>query len=97
MLVGIDELTPREREVLDAIIQYGLYKEVAYQLSCTEQTVKNHISSILRKTGRDKILQVCVEYALWKRNSTWPTVDRRSAFSRRSGRERRSGTDRRKG
>jgi DNA-binding NarL/FixJ family response regulator len=42
-------LSPREVEILDNIAQGMANKQVAYALSISEQTVKNHMSSILRK------------------------------------------------
>lgn len=44
-------LTKRELEVLKLLAE-GLYnKEVAYKLSISEKTVKNHVSSIFKKIG----------------------------------------------
>ena len=42
-------LSPREVEILDNIARGMTNKQVAYALSISEQTVKNHMSSILRK------------------------------------------------
>lgn len=42
-------LTPREIEILDYVAQGNSNKEIAYQLGISDQTVKNHITSILRK------------------------------------------------
>ena len=42
-------LSPREVQILDNIAQGMTNKEVAYALAISEQTVKNHMSSILRK------------------------------------------------
>jgi DNA-binding NarL/FixJ family response regulator len=42
-------LTPREIEILDYVAQGNSNKEIAYQLHISDQTVKNHITSILRK------------------------------------------------
>ena len=42
-------LSPREAQILDSIAQGRTNKEVAYALAISEQTVKNHMSSILRK------------------------------------------------
>lgn len=44
-------LTKRELEVLKLLAE-GLYnKEIAYKLSISEKTVKNHVSSIFKKIG----------------------------------------------
>ncbi len=42
-------LTPREVEILDCVAQGNSNKEIARILSISDQTVKNHITSILRK------------------------------------------------
>ena len=45
----ISPLTRREAEILDYMAQGYLNKQIAVELSISEQTVKNHITSILRK------------------------------------------------
>ena len=45
----ISPLTSREREILDYIAQGYLNKQIAAELDISEQTIKNHITSILRK------------------------------------------------
>lgn len=45
----ISPLTPRETEVLSYIAQGFLNKQIAAKLSISEQTIKNHVTSILRK------------------------------------------------
>ena len=42
-------LTPREMEILDYIAQGFMNKEIAVKLGISEQTIKNHVTSILRK------------------------------------------------
>ncbi|HEY4896736.1 MAG TPA: response regulator transcription factor, partial [Solirubrobacteraceae bacterium] len=42
-------LSPREVQILDNIAQGMTNKQVGYALTISEQTVKNHMSSILRK------------------------------------------------
>ncbi len=45
----ISPLTPREMEILRYIGQGYLNKQIAAELSISEQTIKNHVTSILRK------------------------------------------------
>lgn len=45
----VDELTPREVEVLERMARGRLNKEIALELSISERTVKFHVSSILAK------------------------------------------------
>ncbi len=45
----IAPLTAREREVLNYIAQGYLNKQIANELGIGEQTIKNHVTSILRK------------------------------------------------
>ncbi len=45
----ISPLTPREGEILNYIAQGFLNKQIAAELDISEQTIKNHVTSILRK------------------------------------------------
>jgi two-component system, NarL family, response regulator DegU len=45
----ISPLTPREMEILKYIGQGYLNKQIANELGISEQTIKNHVTSILRK------------------------------------------------
>ncbi|MBA7712508.1 Transcriptional regulatory protein DegU [subsurface metagenome] len=45
----ISPLTPREMEILNYIAQGYLNKEIAAKLGISQQTIKNHVTSILRK------------------------------------------------
>jgi DNA-binding NarL/FixJ family response regulator len=45
----LDQLTPREREVLRHIARGYMYKEIALKLSISVKTVEAHVSSVLRK------------------------------------------------
>jgi FixJ family two-component response regulator len=42
-------LTPRERQVMQAVVQGALNKQIAYDLGITEVTVKLHRSSVMKK------------------------------------------------
>jgi len=64
----LDQLTPREREVLRYIARGYAYKQIAKQLHISAKTVETHVSAVLRK------LQLSNRYEL----SRWAT-DRRLA------------------
>jgi DNA-binding NarL/FixJ family response regulator len=45
----LDQLTPREREVLQLIARGYMYKEIAQRLDISAKTVEAHVSAVLRK------------------------------------------------
>jgi DNA-binding NarL/FixJ family response regulator len=45
----LDQLTPREREVLRLIARGYTYKELARELAISTKTVETHVSAVLRK------------------------------------------------
>ena len=45
----LDELTPREREVLQLIARGYMYKEIAQRLGISVKTVEAHVGAVLRK------------------------------------------------
>jgi len=49
----ISPLTPRETEILNYMAQGYLNKQISKVLGVSEQTIKNHITSILRKLDAD--------------------------------------------
>lgn len=68
-------LSPREMEILEHVT-YGLSnKEIAFQLGISHQTVKNHMTAILRKLRVDDRTQAAV-YAL---SNGWVRLDRSPA------------------
>jgi DNA-binding NarL/FixJ family response regulator len=46
---GSSPLTSREKEILSFIAQGYLNKQIAIELGISEQTIKNHVTSLLRK------------------------------------------------
>jgi len=56
-------LSPREMEILEHVTRGMSNKEIAYKLGISHQTVKNHMTSILRKLRVDDRTQAAV-YAL---------------------------------
>ncbi len=58
-----DKLTRREIEVLKLLAEGLFNKEIAYKLSISEKTVKNHVSNIFKKIGVSDRTQAAV-YAI---------------------------------
>jgi DNA-binding NarL/FixJ family response regulator len=56
-------LSPREMEILEHVTHGKSNKEIAYELGISHQTVKNHMTAILRKLSVDDRTQAAV-YAL---------------------------------
>ncbi len=65
----ISPLTPREIEILRYIAQGFLNKQIAAELGISEQTIKNHVTSILRKlnaNARTEAVVVAIKQGLIK-------------------------------
>jgi DNA-binding NarL/FixJ family response regulator len=65
----ISPLTPREIEILQYIGQGYLNKQIAAELGISEQTIKNHVTSILRKlnaNARTEAVVVAIKQGLIK-------------------------------
>jgi len=63
----ISPLTPRETETLNYIAQGYLNKQIALKLGISEQTIKNHVTSILRKlnaNARTEAVVVAIKQGL---------------------------------
>lgn len=56
----VSPLTPRETEILTHIAKGYLNKQIASTLNISEQTIKNHITSILRKLDANARTQAVV-------------------------------------
>jgi DNA-binding NarL/FixJ family response regulator len=63
----LDQLSPREREVLRHIARGYLYKEIALRLGISSKTVEAHVSAVLRKlqlSNRHELSRWAVERRL---------------------------------
>jgi DNA-binding NarL/FixJ family response regulator len=63
----LDQLTPREREVLQHIARGYMYKEIAARLGISAKTVEAHVSAVLRKlqlSSRHELSRWAVERRL---------------------------------
>lgn len=66
-LSELDQLTPREREVLKHIARGYMYKEIAQRLGISAKTVEAHVSAVLRKlqlSSRHELSRWAVERRL---------------------------------
>ena len=68
---GVSPLTSREMEILDCVARGHSNKEIAHDLSISDQTVKDRLTSILRKLSVSDRSQVVI-HAL---RQGWMTVD----------------------
>jgi DNA-binding NarL/FixJ family response regulator len=60
---AVEELTPREREVLDLLVQGLSNPEICERLVISEATAKTHVARILQKLGlRDRVQVVIYAY-----------------------------------
>jgi DNA-binding NarL/FixJ family response regulator len=63
----LNELTPREREVLQLIARGYMYKEIAARLNLSVKTIESHVSSVLRKlqlSSRHELTRWAAEHRL---------------------------------
>jgi len=74
-------LTPREFQVIAAIVEGATNKEIGSEFGLSEQTVKNHLSNIFDKLGVSTRLELAL-YAVHHRLLAGVTIDRASGSAR---------------
>jgi DNA-binding NarL/FixJ family response regulator len=63
-MASVSELSPREQEVLDALLENLANKEIGSRLNISERTVKFHVSNLLSKFGvrrRADLILLCYQ------------------------------------
>lgn len=60
--IQFGDFSPREREVIEAVAEGLSNRDIAAKLFLSEGTVKNHITSIMNKTGLQHRTQIAVHY-----------------------------------
>jgi DNA-binding NarL/FixJ family response regulator len=69
-IAALDQLTPREQEVLRRICRGANNNEIAAEMRLAERTVKSHVSAILSKLGaRDRAAAIVTAYDAGFRNT----------------------------
>src|SRR5207244_5058156 len=58
----VQQLTPREREVLTCLAQGWIYKEIAARLGITMNTARTHLRNIYRKLQTRSRTEAVVKY-----------------------------------
>jgi LuxR family transcriptional regulator of spore coat protein len=56
-------LTPREREIFDAVLRQETTRQIAVARGLRYQTVKNYLTTIYDKLGVANRVALCAEYA----------------------------------
>ena len=58
LMQRLDELTPKEREVLDLMIAGDANKVIARKLDCSIRTVENHRQKVFQKMSADSLAEL---------------------------------------
>src|SRR5690606_30173035 len=79
MLARLATLTPQQVRVLMMLSDGLMNKQVAYELSISEATVKAHVSAILQKLNVDSRTQAVIAAARIEQGQFAPLVEDESA------------------
>lgn len=63
----IDQLTSREREVMELVVQGHSNKEIAFDLGLSPRTVEIHRARVMSKMAADSLPDLVRKYLVWKR------------------------------
>jgi DNA-binding NarL/FixJ family response regulator len=69
LIARIQSLTPQQKRVLGMLAEGLLNKQIAYELSVSEATIKAHVSAILQKLNVDSRTQAVIKLAKLKGES----------------------------
>ncbi|MEM1366176.1 MAG: response regulator transcription factor [Pseudomonadota bacterium] len=72
-MAGLSSLTPQQSRVLAMIAEGLLNKQIAYELSVSEATVKAHVSAVLQKLNVDSRTQAVIKLSRLGLNSAAST------------------------
>lgn len=57
-----NELTPKEQETFNLLVQGHSNAEIADRMACAEKTVKTYVTSIFKKTGCESRAKLIVRH-----------------------------------
>ena len=61
LIKRLNTLTPQQGRVLNMLAEGLLNKQIAYELSVSEATIKAHVSAVLQKLGVDSRTQAVIQ------------------------------------
>jgi two-component system nitrate/nitrite response regulator NarL len=79
-------LSPREKSILNYLIEGDTNNSMALKMNIAESTVKVHVNSILRKIQVQNRTQAAI---WWMNNGSWPDTNEGSSFPAAYARKRR--------
>lgn len=64
-------LTPREEEVMSAIVQHGAAKDAAKVLAVGPKSIEGHLSAVKRKMSAPHMVLAAVKWDRFARETNW--------------------------